>query len=125
VTRSWHFDGKLGQMQGVLVWVAGSTSHSVTQLCGVRTETCPPGLRTGDPIAPSAGYIGGLQTIAPIALDPAGNVWVGNGFDDTKAGFSEDPPEAESTRFAAHTIVVFFGVGKPVKTPLIGPVEAQ
>jgi hypothetical protein len=24
-------------------WVASSTGHSVTQLCGVRTETCPPG----------------------------------------------------------------------------------
>lgn len=107
------------------VWVAGSTSHSITQLCGVRTETCPPGANTGDSITPSEGYIGGLQVVAPIALDPAGNVWVGNGWNDTKAGFSEVPPEAQSTRFPAHTIVVFFGVAKPVKTPLIGPVQAQ
>jgi sugar lactone lactonase YvrE len=107
------------------VWVASSTSHSVTQLCGVRTETCPPGLKTGDPITPSEGYIGGLKIIAPIALDPAGNVWVGNGFNDTKAGFSEIPPEAQSTQFPAHTMVVFFGVAKPVRTPLIGPAEAQ
>jgi streptogramin lyase len=107
------------------VWVASSTSHSVTQLCGVRTETCPPGLKTGDPITPSEGYIGGLQIVAPIALDPAGNVWVGNGWDDTQAGFSKVPPEADSTQFPAHTIVVFFGVAKPVRTPLIGPVKAQ
>jgi len=92
------------------VWVASSTSHSVTQLCGVRTETCPPGLKTGDPITPSEGYIGGLQIVAPIALDPAGNAWVGNGWNDTEAGFSEVPPEAQSTRFPAHTIAVFFGV---------------
>jgi hypothetical protein len=103
------------------VWVASSTSHSVTQLCGVRTETCPPGLKTGDPITPSEGYIGGLQTIAPIAIDPAGNAWVGNGFHDTETGFSKDPREAQSTQFGAHTIVVFFGVAKPVRTPLIGP----
>jgi len=107
------------------VWVASSTSQSVTQLCGVRTETCPAGLKTGDPITPSEGYIGGLQTIAPIALDPAGNVWVGNGFYDTETGFSKDPQEARSTQFGAHTIVVFFGVAKPVRTPLIGPVRAQ
>jgi len=107
------------------VWVASSTSQSVTQLCGVRTENCPPGLKTGDPITPSEGYIGGLQTVAPIALDPAGNVWVGNGFHDTETGFSKDPQEARSTQFGAHTIVVFFGVGKPVRTPLIGPVQAQ
>ena len=30
----------------------------------------------------------------------------------------------QSTRFAAHTIAVFFGVTKPVRTPLIGPVRA-
>jgi hypothetical protein len=107
------------------IWVASSTSHSVTQLCGVRTETCPPGLKTGDPITPSEGYIGGLQIVAPIAIDPAGNAWVGNGWNDTQAGFSEVPPEAQSTRFPAHTIVVFFGVAKPVRTPLMGPVRAQ
>ncbi|TYC69153.1 hypothetical protein FMN63_11020 [Stappia sp. BW2] len=107
------------------VWVASSTSQSVTQLCGVRTETCPAGLKTGDPITPTEGYIGGLHTVAPIAIDPAGNTWVGNGWNDTNAGFSENPPEAVSTHFSAHTIVVFFGVAKPVKTPLIGPVRAQ
>jgi sugar lactone lactonase YvrE len=106
------------------IWVASSTSHSVTQLCGVRVETCPPGSKTGDPITPSEGYIGGLQVVAPIAIDPAGNTWVGNGWNDTAAGFSEDPPEAQSTRFPAHTIVVFLGVAKPVRTPLIGPVQA-
>ena len=41
---------------------------------------------------------------------PAGNVWVGNGFNDTKGGFSEIPPEAQSTQFPAYTMVVFFGV---------------
>ncbi|NJN47786.1 MAG: hypothetical protein HC808_16405, partial [Candidatus Competibacteraceae bacterium] len=89
----------------------------------MRTETCPSGLKTGDPITPSEGYIGGLQTIAPIAIDPAGNAWVGNGFNDTETGFSKAPLEARSTQFGAHTIVVFFGVAKPVKTPLIGPVR--
>ncbi|QDV67668.1 Virginiamycin B lyase [Rosistilla carotiformis] len=105
------------------VWVASSTSSSVTQLAGVRPETRPPGVKTGDPLTPHEGYLGGLQVIAPIAVDPAGNVWVGNGFHDTKAGFSKIPPEARSTQFGAHTIVVFFGVAKPVKPPLIGPVR--
>lgn len=102
------------------VWVASSTSHSVTQLCGFRTETCPPGLKTGDPITPSEGYVGGLQIIAPVGVDPAGNVWVGNGWDNTDTGFSEVPKEAESTRFSGSTIVVFFGAAKPVKTPVVG-----
>ncbi len=102
------------------VWVASSTSHSVTQLCGFRTETCPSGLTTGDPITPSEGYVGGLQIVAPIGVDPAGNVWVGNGWDDTGTGFSEVPDEPQSTRFGANTIVVFLGAAKPVKTPVVG-----
>ncbi len=106
------------------VWVASSTSHSVSQLCGVRTETCPPGVATGEPISPKGGYIGGLQTVSALALDPAGNAWVANSWNDTEAGFSEVPPEAHSTQFSANTFVVFLGVAKPVRTPLIGPVAA-
>ncbi len=107
------------------VWVSNSMSHSITQLCGVRTETCPPGLVTGDPISPTVGYIGGLQTITGIALDPAGNVWVANSWNQTEVGFSEVPDEALSTRFASNSTVVFFGLAKPVRTPLIGPAKAQ
>lgn len=107
------------------VWVSNSMSRSITQLCGVRTETCPPGLATGDPISPAGGYIGGLQTITGIALDPAGNVWVANSWDQTDVGFTEVPNEAISTRFASNTTVVFFGLAKPVRTPLIGPSKAQ
>jgi streptogramin lyase len=107
------------------VWVSNSMSHTITELCGVRTETCPPGLATGDPISPAGGYIGGLQTITGIALDPAGNAWVANSWNQTDVGFSEVPDEALSTRFASNSTVVFFGLAKPVRTPLIGPVEAQ
>ena len=108
------------------VWVANSTGRSITQLCGVRTETCPPGLKTGDPISPSSGYIGGLQTITDVDIDPAGNVWAANNWDmPEKAGFQEVPPEAISTRFGGNGAVVFFGLAKPVHTPLIGPVKAQ
>lgn len=106
------------------VWVGSSTSHSITQLCGVRPETCPPGLATGDPISPPGGYVDGLQTITAVLIDPAGNAWVANSWNDTDVGFTEVPDEARSTRFAANTTVVFFGLAKPVRTPLIGPVEA-
>ncbi|QDV22523.1 Vgb family protein [Aureliella helgolandensis] len=107
------------------VWVSNSMSHNISHLCGVRTETCPPGLKTGDAISPPGGYIGGLQTITGIAADPAGNVWVANSWDQTLAGFQQVPDEALSTRFASNTTVVFFGVAKPVRTPLIGPAESH
>ena len=85
----------------------------------------PAGTKTGEAISPSGGYIGGLQTITGVALDPAGNVWVANSWDQTLAGFKQVPDEALSTRFAANTTVVFFGLAKPVRTPLIGPAKAQ
>ncbi len=106
------------------VWVANSTGHSITQLCGVRIDTCPPGLKTGDPISPRAGYLGGLQIITDVAIDPAGNVWVANNWDRPDEGFKQTPSEALSTRFGGDGAVVFFGLAKPVRTPLIGPVQA-
>ncbi len=107
------------------VWVANSTGRSITNLCGVRTETCPPGFKTGDPISPPGGYVGGLQIITDVDVDPAGNLWMANNWDRPDEGFKEVPDEALSTRWGGNGAVVFFGLAKPVRTPLIGPVQAQ
>jgi len=107
------------------VWVANSTGRSITQLCGVRIEACPPGLKTGDLISPPGGYLGGLQIITDVAVDPAGNVWVANNWNRPDEGFKKVPDEALSTRFGGNGAVIFFGLAKPVRTPLIGPVQAQ
>jgi hypothetical protein len=90
----------------------------------VRLETCPPGLKTGDPISPPGGYIGGLQIITDVEIDSAGNVWVANNWDRPDIGFEKLPQEALSTRFGGNGAVVFFGLAKPVRTPLIGPVQS-
>ena len=37
------------------VWVANFAGQRVMQLCGVREDHCPPGIRTGDPIS-NSGY---------------------------------------------------------------------
>jgi DNA-binding beta-propeller fold protein YncE len=105
------------------VWVANAMGHSVTQLCGARPGNCPPGAKTGDPISPPGGYIGGLQIITDVAIDPAGNVWVANNWDMPEQGFKKVPEPARSTRFGGNGTVVFFGLAKPVKTPLIGPMR--
>jgi len=106
------------------VWVANATGRSVTQLCGARPANCPPGTKTGDPISPPGGYIGGLQIITDVAIDPAGNLWVANNWDRPDEGFKKVPEPALSTRFGGNGTVVFFGVAKPVRTPLIGPPPA-
>jgi DNA-binding beta-propeller fold protein YncE len=106
------------------VWVANAMGHSVTQLCGARPENCPPGMKTGDAISPPGGYVGGLQIITDVDIDPAGNLWVANNWDRPDQGFKKVPEYALSTRFGGNGTVVFFGVAKPVRTPLIGPPRA-
>ena len=106
------------------VWVANSIGRSVTHLCGARLENCPPGAKTGDPISPPGGYVGGVQITTDVAIDPAGNVWVANNWDRPDEGFKKEPEPTLSTRFGGNGTVVFFGLAKPVKTPLIGPPAA-
>ena len=108
------------------VWVSNLVSDStgIVQLCGVRTETCPPGMKTGDAISPPGGYVGGgMQQLVDVGVGPAGDVWVTNNWDIDAAAFGK-ASEALSTRGAGQGVVVFFGMAKPVKTPLIGPPRA-
>jgi hypothetical protein len=62
-----------------------------------------------------------LQVITDVAIDPASNLWVANNWDRPDEGFRETPEPALSTRFGGKGAVVFFGLAKPVRTPLIGP----
>ncbi len=67
----------------------------------------------------------GVQIVTDVDTDPAGNVWVANNWDRPDEGFKEVPDEALSTRWGGNGAVVFFGLAKPGRTPLIGPVQAQ
>jgi hypothetical protein len=50
-----------------------------------------------------------------------GNIWVGNNWQDINQCFENTYNEALSTRCGGQGVVVFYGMAKPVKTPLIGP----
>jgi hypothetical protein len=107
------------------VWISNFAmpSSPIVQLCGVRTETCPPGFKTGDQISPPGGYVGGgLQMQTDIAVDPAGNVWAMNNWQDIGSCIGK-PPEALSTRCGGQGVVIFYGMAKPVKSPQIGPAQ--
>ena len=105
------------------VWIsnfAGANSP-IVQLCGVRTENCPPGMKTGDQISPPGGYVGGgLQMQTDLAVDPAGNVWVMNNWQDIESCFGV-PDETLSTRCGGQGVTIFYGMAKPVRAPQIGP----
>jgi streptogramin lyase len=105
------------------VWSSNfGSGGSITHLCGARTETCPPGMKTGDPISPPGGYVGGgMQPLTDIAIDPAGNVWVADNWQRPASCFKPSADEAVSTLCGGNGLTVFYGMAKPVRAPQIGP----
>lgn len=105
------------------VWVSNFARDSagIVQLCGFRTENCLPGQKTGDAISPPGGYVGGgLQLQVDVGIGPAGDVWVTNNWEDPAACYGK-AAEGHSTRCGGQGVVIFFGMAKPVRAPLIGP----
>ncbi len=105
------------------VWFPNFNSWSagIVELCGFRTEHCPPGVKTGQAISPPGGYVGGgLQLQVDLGIGPAGDVWVTNNWQNYVDAFGK-VDEALQTQGAGQGVVVFYGMAKPVKTPLIGP----
>ena len=105
------------------VWISNFAmpASPIVQLCGVRTENCPPGMKTGDQISPPGGYVGGgLQLQTDIAVSPAGDVWAMNNWQDIDSCYP-GAIEALSTRCGGQGVVIFFGMAKPVRAPQIGP----
>lgn len=93
------------------VWVSNFDGQTVSYFCGEDTSNCPPGLETGDPIAPMGYFFNGLKRSTSVQIDPSGNVWATNNFEILAAS---DNPGGDS-------MVVFIGAAHPVDTPLIGP----
>ena len=103
------------------VWVAnfsngegkvGPELMRVSQFCGMRPETCPPGKRTGDPISPATGYSSdALTRMVAVAVDPSGNLWGTN-------NWKVVPP---ANNPGGDAIVIFVGIAAPIRTPVIGP----
>jgi hypothetical protein len=93
------------------VWVANFGGRRLSQLCGARSEHCPPGRKTGEAIAPHGYPSNALLRNTGVSIDPSGNVWVAN-------NWLIDPVQ---TNPGGDGLVVFIGLAAPVKTPLIGP----
>lgn len=93
------------------VWVSNFDGNTVSYFCGEDTSKCPPGLETGDPIAPLGYFFNGLKRSTSVQIDPSGNVWATNNFETI--AISENPGGEE--------MVVFIGAATPVAAPLIGP----
>ena len=66
---------------------------------------------------------GGIQINTDVQIDPAGNVWSANNWNNVEAAIAEDPDRATSTWGGGTGVTVFYGIAEPVKTPLVGPVQ--
>ena len=97
------------------VWVANFGRKRLSEFCGAKPETCPAGLKTGDPISPAVtGYSSdALTRNTGIAIDPSGNIWLANNWNEVPI----------QTNPGGRHLVVFVGLAAPVKTPLGGPPE--
>ena len=93
------------------VWVSNFDGSTVSYLCREDTSNCPPGFETGDPIAPEGYFFNGLTRSTSVEIDPSGNVWATNNWEIL--AIPENP--------GGDAMVVFLGLAKPVKAPLIGP----
>jgi DNA-binding beta-propeller fold protein YncE len=94
------------------VWVANFGGQRLTELCGARPSTCPPGYRTGEGISPASGYgSDALTRNTGVAVDPSGNVWLADNWQNVPL----------QTNPGAHAVVVFVGIAAPVRAPLDGP----
>jgi hypothetical protein len=94
---------------------AASLSFAVHELRPVL-----PGMKTGDAISPPGGWKGGgMQMLVDVSIDPAGNVWVSNNWEDPTSCYK--PDESVSTRCGGQGMTVFYGMAKPVHAPQIGP----
>jgi hypothetical protein len=70
------------------VWVSNfaSANGPITELCGARTENCPPGFKTGTRFRRLAANVGGgLQMQTDLAIGPAGDVWVMDNWEEIAA----------------------------------------
>ena len=106
-------------------WVSNfAPDGGITELCGARTETCPAGMKMGDAISPPGGWKGGgMQMLVDASIDPAGNVWASNNWQNPEACYGK-PDKSISTRCGGQGMTVFYGMAKPVKSPQIGPARA-
>lgn len=97
------------------VWVAGFLGANVSELCGVRAATCPPGARdAGAQISPrGTGYASAVfEHITGVTIDQSGNVWLANNW-TTGSSLREF--------VGGNGMVQLVGAATPVRGPLIGP----
>jgi hypothetical protein len=103
------------------VWFGNFFGRGVLLMAGENTTGHPSGTKAGDVIHQFQSA--SIQMITEVAVDPAGNVWAANNWNDQAAVMAYNPARPISTWGGGSGITVIYGVAAPVKTPLIGTVR--
>ena len=105
------------------VWVGNLSprGRSVVLLAGVDTKGHPAGTKTGDVI--HVFKSGSIQMLTDVSIDPAGNVWAANNWNDPLAATASDPARPTSTWGGGSGFTVIYGAAAPVKPPRMGKVR--
>ena len=105
--------GNIGVLEGV--------GRSVVLLAGANPQGHPAGTKPGDVI--HVFKSGSIQMLTDVSIDPAGNVWAANNWNDPVAATSPDPPSRISTWGGGSGLTVIYGVAAPVQPPRMGKVR--
>lgn len=105
------------------VWIGNLSPRrrSVVLMAGVGTKGHPAGIQAGDVI--HVFQNGSIQMLTDVSIDPAGNVWAANNWNDPLAATEDDPARPTSTWGGGSGFTVIYGVAAPVKPPRMGKVR--
>ncbi|MBY5406829.1 hypothetical protein [Rhizobium leguminosarum] len=103
------------------VWIGNFWGRGVVLMAGDDTKGHPAGTKTGDAIHVFKG--GSIQMLTDVSIDPAGNVWAANNWNDLNGAAAPDPNRPTSTWGGGSGITVIYGVAAPVLSPRMGMVR--
>jgi hypothetical protein len=105
------------------VWVANFMGRGVVLMAGAEPKGQTSGVKPGDVVHAFTG--GTIQMLTDVVIDPAGNIWAANNWNSPEAAVYDQPAHAISTWGGGSGLTVIYGVGAPVKSPLMGQVRAN
>ncbi len=105
------------------VWIGnlGPHNNGVVLMAGFDPKGHPAGTKSGDVL--HVFRSGSIQLLTDVNIDPAGNVWAANNWNDPRAAAQPNPPSRISTWGGGSGLTVIYGVAAPVQPPRMGKVR--
>ncbi len=105
------------------VWIGnfGPRNNGVVLMAGAHPKGHPKGTKAGDVL--HVFRSGSIQMLTDVNIDPAGNVWAANNWNDPPAAVEPNPLSRTSTWGGGSGLAVIYGVAAPVRPPRMGKVR--